>query len=271
MSGERKTTTLDVGTLAKVGAVGAALAYLFVRLARKASGSSESPSSTCSASSPASSLPCAAPQHLASGGTGYVWSEACFFWHQGAVHTGSSLSRINASKGRYIEPFKHWENADTKRRVHSLLNVSGAIKYLTMVTPRLATEDELLLIHAPEYVEKIKEMDRTGGETGDCAPMCIGGWDIARLSAGSVLVAMDAVMQGQVKNVYVLSRPPGHHATRDQGMGFCVFSNVAIGVKYAQKKYGLKRIAIVDFDVHHGQLRPHCSLRVTRRVFLTRL
>ena len=66
------------------------------------------------------------------------------------------------------------------------------------------------------------------------------------------LVAVDAVMEKVVKNAFCVVRPPGHHATKDKGMGFCIFNNVAIAARYAQKKYGIDRVLIVDWDVHHG-------------------
>jgi acetoin utilization deacetylase AcuC-like enzyme len=77
-------------------------------------------------------------------------------------------------------------------------------------------------------------------------------WEIALLSLGGVLVACDEVMQGRARRAFVAGRPPGHHAEPDRAMGFCLLSNVAIGARYLQQKYGVERVAIVDFDVHHG-------------------
>ena len=105
-----------------------------------------------------------------------------------------------------------------------------------------------------------------GGEAGDFATFGKGSYDIARLAVGGVLEAVDAVMEGRteggteggggggevIKNAYCLVRPPGHHAERDRGMGFCLFNNVALGALHAQAKHGVKRVAIVDYDVHHG-------------------
>ncbi len=124
------------------------------------------------------------------------------------------------------------------------------------IKPRMATRDEVLLCHTEEYYELVKqEVDACQGvvflSTGD-APICPASWDIAHLAVGGVLVGVDEVMKGAASKVFCLVRPPGHHATQDRGMGFCVFNNVAIGARYAQKKYGLERVLIVDWDVHHG-------------------
>jgi acetoin utilization deacetylase AcuC-like enzyme len=77
-------------------------------------------------------------------------------------------------------------------------------------------------------------------------------WDAALRSAGAALAATDAVMAGEMENAFCAVRPPGHHACRDKAMGFCFFNNVAIAARYALERHGLKRVAIVDFDVHHG-------------------
>lgn len=92
-----------------------------------------------------------------------------------------------------------------------------------------------------------------GGEAGDVATFSKGGYEIALLAVGGVLNAVDEVMEGRVDNAYVLCRPPGHHAERDRGMGFCLFSNVALAALHAKAKYGLKRVAVIDYDVHHGK------------------
>jgi len=91
-----------------------------------------------------------------------------------------------------------------------------------------------------------------GGDAGECAPFGPGSFDIALLSAGGVLKGVDAVLDGKVNNAYCLVRPPGHHAERDQGRGFCLLSNVAIAAFHALEARGLSRISIIDWDVHHG-------------------
>lgn len=119
--------------------------------------------------------------------------------------------------------------------------------------PRRALKEEILLCHTPEYYQIVEQDVPTRNvlSTGDVT-LCPASLDIALLSAGGVLTAVDAVMEGKSKTAFCLIRPPGHHATTSQGMGFCIFNNVAIGARYVQKKYGIKRVLIVDWDVHHG-------------------
>jgi acetoin utilization deacetylase AcuC-like enzyme len=91
-----------------------------------------------------------------------------------------------------------------------------------------------------------------GGDAGPFTPLGHGSYEIAMLSAGGVLAALEAIMERRVRNAYALVRPPGHHALADLGMGFCLFGNAAIAGFHAFERYGLTRIAYVDWDVHHG-------------------
>jgi acetoin utilization deacetylase AcuC-like enzyme len=108
-------------------------------------------------------------------------------------------------------------------------------------------------VHAPEYVERIRSSSAAdGGDAGDGgSPFGPGSYEIALLAAGGVIAAVDAVLDETVANAYALVRPPGHHAVRDAGMGFCLFGNCAIAACHARER-GVSRLAIVDWDVHHG-------------------
>jgi acetoin utilization deacetylase AcuC-like enzyme len=122
------------------------------------------------------------------------------------------------------------------------------------IAPREATEDELELCHTDEYVATVRREVGIGLDqlsTGD-TEISSGSWRAAVLAAGGVLAAADAVMRGEVRNAFCAVRPPGHHATPDRGMGFCIFNNVAIAARYLQRRHGLRRVLIVDWDVHHG-------------------
>src|SRR5262245_12921312 len=152
-----------------------------------------------------------------------------------------------------VEPDRHAENPDTKRRLRNLLEVSGLLSQLVPVAPRMASEDEVLRVHARAHLERVKKLSaENGGDAGVLVPFGPGSYEIALLSAGGVMAAVDAVLDGRVDNAYALVRPPGHHAEADQGMGFCIFGNVAIAVKHAREARGLSRVAVVDWDVHHG-------------------
>tara|TARA_B110000285_G_scaffold111991_1_gene127123 strand:- start:65 stop:1102 length:1038 start_codon:yes stop_codon:yes gene_type:complete len=120
-----------------------------------------------------------------------------------------------------------------------------------------ATIEELNLAHTKEYIELVDRQvsqlknSRAYLSTGD-TPISKHTNLVAKLAVGAGLEAVDQIMAGEISSAFALVRPPGHHATASMGMGFCVYNNVAVVAKYLQKKYSLKRILIVDFDVHHG-------------------
>ncbi len=134
------------------------------------------------------------------------------------------------------------------------LKSNGIIDRLVSIEPRGATDDELALVHAREYISLV-EREITEGRrqlsTGDTT-ISVHSAEAARFAAGSALSSIDAVFSGQVQNAFCVTRPPGHHAGRARGMGFCLFNTVAIAARYAQRKHGAERVLIADWDVHHG-------------------
>lgn len=130
------------------------------------------------------------------------------------------------------------------------------------VDARPATRDELTAVHTPAYVAKVQlAVERLREREGDDADpvkfatdvyISSGSYVAATLAAGSPLVALDAIGEGRAHNGYALVRPPGHHARPAQAMGFCLFNNVAVAARYAQKRWGWQKVLIVDYDVHHG-------------------
>ena len=125
---------------------------------------------------------------------------------------------------------------------------------LIEIDSKPADEKWLLTVHTPHHVERIRHICSLGGgvlDEGD-TPVCPASFEIARLGAGAVLACCDAVAGARVKRAFAAVRPPGHHAEPDRAMGFCLFSNVAIAARYLQQAHGVGRVAIVDFDVHHG-------------------
>lgn len=178
--------------------------------------------------------------------TGLVWDER-YMWHD----TKSAAAFIPA--GGIVQPDTHVENPSSKRRLHNLLEVSGTLEKLTSIDPRPATREELLRYHTEAYVDEIASMSENGGgDAGELTPFGTGSFEIAKLAAGGVIEATDAVLDGTVDNAYALVRPPGHHAEADIGRGFCIFSNIAIAAMHAREVRDLDRVAVVDFDVHHG-------------------
>jgi|ERR1051326_3353849 acetoin utilization deacetylase AcuC-like enzyme len=117
-----------------------------------------------------------------------------------------------------------------------------------------APEEWILKVHTPEHLAFVRDSVRRGVTILDDADTHVSrdSYDVAMLAAGGVLAAVDAVMGGILKNAFCAVRPPGHHAEKNTVMGFCLFNNVAIAARYAQLAHGVKRVAIVDWDVHHG-------------------
>jgi acetoin utilization deacetylase AcuC-like enzyme len=179
--------------------------------------------------------------------TGFLWHEL-FAWH----NTGNFA--LVAPYGFPVQPGEHAENSETKRRFRNLLDASGLLRKLTMLEPRAATEAEILRVHSREYFGRIREhKNELAWEPGPSSIMGRGSFDIAMLAAGGCIEAVEAIIQGRVKNAYALVRPPGHHATPDTSMGFCIFGNAAIAGMHALEALKLERIAFVDWDVHHGK------------------
>lgn len=185
--------------------------------------------------------------------TGFVTDERCF-WHDPGNYA------LILKPGGYVEPYnRHIENPDPKRRLLNLAVASGLRDRLHTVAPRDATLEELSRLHTGAYIEHVQAVARAGGgELGVGAPISSNGYDIARRSAGCALSAVDAVMTGEVQHAYALTRPPGHHAEPDRAMGFCVFANAALAAEHAIARYGLQRVAIVDWDVHFGNGTQRC-------------
>lgn len=150
--------------------------------------------------------------------------------------------------------FGHPEKPERCNAVIEGIKSAVPVKRVAFIKPRMATQEEIELCHAHEYAETARR-DIMGGygslSTGD-TDVCAGSFDIALLAAGGCIAAVDAVMTGKVRNAFCAVRPPGHHATRDRGMGFCIFNNIAIAARYAQKRRGIGKVLIADWDVHHG-------------------
>jgi acetoin utilization deacetylase AcuC-like enzyme len=155
----------------------------------------------------------------------------------------------------------------------------GVLADVTPLEPRQAEVAELLQVHDVGLVEQVRQTARRGGgllDHGDTYATAVS-FDLASLAVGGCLTAVDAMMSGQVRNGFALVRPPGHHAEIDRISGFCLFNNVAVAARYAQKLYGVGRVLIVDFDVHHGNgtqdifYRDDSVLFVSAHLFMPRM
>lgn len=147
----------------------------------------------------------------------------------------------------------HPENAQRLSAIMETLQQDGLWDRLTPITVTEAPLELIAAIHDPSYIEEVRLLAEVGG--GDLDPDTVvtsDTWQAALCAAGGALEAVRAVLTGELQNAFCLLRPPGHHAMPDRGMGFCIFNSVAIAAQYALQHHGLERIAIVDFDVHHG-------------------
>jgi len=135
-----------------------------------------------------------------------------------------------------------------------VLQSSGVLQRVVRVDARQATEDELRLAHTGAHVRRVLAAARRPEPVnlGFEAWTVPGSEEAARLAAGGLLAATDRVLSGDLDTAFVLLRPPGHHAEREAPMGFCLFNNAAIAARWAQREHGVERVAILDWDVHHG-------------------
>ncbi|MEW6544949.1 MAG: histone deacetylase [Nitrospirota bacterium] len=148
----------------------------------------------------------------------------------------------------------HPESPERLRAIVARLEAGGLIGRLTRIKPAPVADEWITLIHEPAYLASLKAKAPSSGRVSldPDTPICPGSLPAAYLAAGGGLAAADAIMAGQVQNAFCAVRPPGHHAERNRAMGFCLFNNVAIAARYLQRRHGVNRVLIVDWDVHHG-------------------
>lgn len=147
----------------------------------------------------------------------------------------------------------HPESPERLVSIMDRLEETGLLKSLALIEPKPAKEDDILLIHSKDHLDTIK----TAWEKGFTAitadtPISEESYRVALLAAGGVITGIDRIMTGEFANGMALVRPPGHHAAPDRAMGFCLFNNVAIGAGHIRKRYGIGKVLIVDWDLHHG-------------------
>ncbi len=148
----------------------------------------------------------------------------------------------------------HPESPERLRAICAQLQSSGTWSRLHQLTPRPAEREWVVSIHQSSYIDSLARRSPTDGYAAldPDTSMSPGTLDAAYLATGGALVAVDAIMNGDIDQAFCAVRPPGHHAEADRAMGFCFLNTVAIAARYIQQQYGLKRVLIVDWDVHHG-------------------
>ena len=148
----------------------------------------------------------------------------------------------------------HPENQTRLSQILPFLDEAGILADIELLEPAPATIEQLRRVHAPALIERIREVSVAGGgmlDMGDTYATS-DSYELARLAAGSTSAVVDQILTGQAQNGFALVRPPGHHAEHNRISGFCLFNNVAVAARQAQVVHGVKRILILDFDVHHG-------------------
>ncbi|MEO6889737.1 MAG: class II histone deacetylase [Ktedonobacteraceae bacterium] len=174
-------------------------------------------------------------------------------------HDTGMETTVNMREGSFqVAGEPHPSATSITRRIKQFLDGSGLTAQMQPIPARLATDDELAVYHTRAYIAGIRAYTNGGpyrgawGEVEPDTPFSTGSLEAATYAAGGAMNAVDAVMRGEVRNAYALLRPPGHHATSTCAMGYCIFNNAAIAAHHARNTYGLERVMIVDWDVHHG-------------------
>jgi len=153
---------------------------------------------------------------------------------------------------------QHPERKERLEHILAMLDESNMTSNIRMIEPVSAGVEEISLIHDASYIRSIEEACKSGKSYLDMDTYIVpDSYRVALLSSGGALTGMRRVMDDKKGKVFVLNRPPGHHAERSRAMGFCLFNNVAVAAEAARREYGLQRIAIVDWDVHHGNGTQH--------------
>jgi acetoin utilization deacetylase AcuC-like enzyme len=172
--------------------------------------------------------------------------------------TGVEATVVTRNGSFELSPEPHPSDVTITRRTKEFLDLSGLTEQMLPIAARPATEDELAVYHTREYSAGIRSLAAGGpkqgswGEIDDETIISPLSFEAALYAAGGAMNAVSAVLDGRVRNAYSLLRPPCHHATRNQAMGFCIFNNTVIAAHHARNVYGLDRVMIVDWDVHHG-------------------
>ncbi len=164
----------------------------------------------------------------------------------------------------------HPESPERLREIMRVLRETDLLPRLTALEPVVATDAQLEAVHTPDHIARVKNLIARGGGHFDPDTYANArSLDAARLAAGALVRAVDAVMAREVDNAFALVRPPGHHATRTRAMGFCLFNNIAVAAQHALDQHKLERVLIADYDVHHGNGTQDIFYRTSRVLYFS--
>ncbi len=165
---------------------------------------------------------------------------------------GDGYLCLSSRQNPWISANDYYDTSERVTDAYKLLSKSGLLDKLIPIASRPATREELISFHSEKYIEKLETLSEgSGGDVGELCQIGHNGIHVISEAVGGDLEALDAIMTGKVSNAFCLQRPPGGHAESEKGYGFCVVNNFNILVDYARKKYGLKRIMMIDFDNHY--------------------
>lgn len=191
---------------------------------------------------------------MKNGKTGFFTDEWCF-WHSTGLY--ANVLPI----GGWVQPptaNAHAESAESKRRLKNLLATSGLLEQLEVLKGISLDNHDLCRIHPQTYLDTFKKIsDQGGGALNSEAQIGPGSFEIAKISAGLTAAAVEKVYLNQLDNAYSLSRPPGHHCLPEHAMGFCFLANIPLAIERLKAKSALGKVAIIDWDVHHGNGTQH--------------
>jgi acetoin utilization deacetylase AcuC-like enzyme len=151
-----------------------------------------------------------------------------------------------------VSPVPHPEASSRVTAVLAALTDFELDRRMTIVEPEPATNTDLVAAHTPEYIAKVRAVSSVGGFLAESTYVSPGSYETALLAAGAGISALQGILSGRFASALSLIRPPGHHAGREQAGGFCLFNNAAIAAKYCLEQGGMKRVFILDWDLHHG-------------------
>ncbi len=185
--------------------------------------------------------------------TGFIFDERYL------RHDTGTQTTVQMRSGSFdTSPEGHPSSTSITKRIKEFLDGAGLTAMMQPVAARAASDDELAVYHTRAYIEGVRAhvqggpMQGAWGEIESDTPLSAGSFDAAVYAAGGSMNGAQAIMRGQVRNAYALLRPPGHHAMSNRAMGFCIFNNAVVAAHYARNTFGLERVMIVDWDVHHG-------------------